>query len=242
MNDILHFQQLASTNTYLEQQLHSQNRANLPDGLLVMTDFQTGGRGRQSNQWFSETGKNLLMSILIYPHLPVEAQFRVTEWVSLALADHLRQNVGLEARIKWPNVIYIHGKKIAGILISHRWQGWELESSVIGIGLNLNQESFPKTLPNPTSVLLETGSRSDIRATAIRIREGLTRLRGTEAAVLHERYQQLLYRRHVPALYTDTRNGETFEGILEGTDEKGLLLIRCGNRLRNYELNSIIYR
>ena len=107
MNDILHFQQLASTNTYLEQQLHSQNRANLPDGLLVMTDFQTGGRGRQSNQWFSETGKNLLMSILIYPHLPVEAQFRVTEWVSLALADHLRQNVGLEARIKWPNDIYI---------------------------------------------------------------------------------------------------------------------------------------
>ena len=119
MNDILHFQQLASTNTYLEQQLQCQNRANLPDGLIVMTDFQTGGRGRQSNKWFSEKGKNLLMSILIYPQLPVEAQFRVTEWISLAMAEHLRQNVGMEAEIKWPNDIYIHGKKIAGILISH---------------------------------------------------------------------------------------------------------------------------
>ena len=117
----------------------------------------------------------------------------------------------------------------------------EIESSVIGIGLNLNQECFPDTLPHPTSVLLETGIRSDIRETAIRIREGLARLRGTGAEILHEQYQQLLYRRHIPARYTDTRSGETFEGILEGTDERGLLAIRCGNTLRNYELNGIIY-
>ena len=244
MNDVLHFQQLASTNTYMEQQLQCQNRANVPDwpdGMIVMTDFQTGGRGRQTHSWHSEKSKNLLMSILIYPHLPAEAQFRVTEWISLALSDHLRQNVGLEAQIKWPTDIYIHGKKIAGILISHRWHGKEIASSVIGIGLNLNQESFPETLPNPTSVLLETGNKSDMLKTALQIRERLSQLRNTEASLLHERYQQLLYQRHVPALYTDTCNGETFEGLLEGVNEMGLLVIRYGNTLRNYELNGIIY-
>ncbi|MBQ6667881.1 MAG: biotin--[Bacteroidales bacterium] len=244
MNDILHFQQLASTNTFLEQMLQSQNRAktpDCPDGMIVMTDFQTTGRGRQTNSWHSERGKNLLMSILIYPHLPVEAQFRVTEWISLALADHLRQNVGLEPQIKWPNDIYINGKKIAGILISHHWHSNEIASSIIGIGLNLNQELFPDTLPNPTSVILENGKSSDLTETAIHIREQLSRLRKTDATSLHEQYQKLLYRRHVPALYTDTQSGETFEGVIEGVNNMGLLEIRSGNTLRNYELNGIVY-
>jgi BirA family biotin operon repressor/biotin-[acetyl-CoA-carboxylase] ligase len=244
MNDFLHFQQLASTNTFLEQLLQSQNRAktpDCPDGLIVMTDFQTTGRGRQTNSWHSENGKNLLMSILIYPHLPVEAQFRVTEWISLAMTDHLRQNVGLDPRIKWPNDIYINEKKIAGILISHHWNSDEIASSIIGIGLNLNQERFPDTLPNPTSVILETGKKSDLTVTAINIREQLSRLRKEDATILHKKYLQLLYRRHVPALYTDTHSGETFEGIIEGVNNLGLLEIRSGNTLRNYELNGIVY-
>ena len=131
MNDFLHFQQLDSTNTCLEQLMQRQNRAKadpLPDGMVVMTGFQTAGRGRKGNSWFSDNGKNLLMSILIYPNLPVADQFRVTEWISVAMADTIRQIVGLEAAVKWPNDIYLGNRKVAGILISHHWHRIECES------------------------------------------------------------------------------------------------------------------
>ena len=245
MSNLMHFQQLASTNTYLEQMLQRQNRAKtetLPDGLAVFTDFQTSGRGRQQNSWFSDKGKNLLMSVLIQPKLPMGEQFRVTEWISLALSDFLRQNVGLDTGIKWPNDIYIRDRKIAGILISHHWHGETIGSSIIGIGLNLNQEAFPEQLPNPTSVLLETGCHTNVREAAEAVCRDLMQRRDMPADRLHEEYLQRLYLINKPALYQDLHDGKLFHGEITGVTEKGLLEMRCGTGIRQFELNGIAYR
>ena len=245
MNGILHFQQLDSTNAYLAQLLQRKNHAKgeaLPDGMAVLADYQTAGRGRQTNCWHSKRAKNLLMSILVFPDIPVAEQFRVTEWISVALADHLHQDVGLESCIKWPNDIYIGDRKIAGILISHHWSGTDIDSSIIGIGLNLNENNFPTHLPNPTSVIIETGKRSVPADTAAVILARLSETRKEEPSKLHERYLRLLYRRNRTATYLDIGTGSCFEGEIIGVTTQGLLEIRCGSTTRHFALNEIAYR
>ncbi|MBO4282002.1 MAG: biotin--[acetyl-CoA-carboxylase] ligase [Bacteroidales bacterium] len=246
MAPTFHFQELTSTNTWLAACMESQNHAKtppLPEGSLVWCDYQTAGRGRQRNTWVSEKGKNLLMSILLHPQLAVEAQFRITEWFSLAVADFLEKHAGLSVvRIKWPNDIYIGTKKIAGILIEHHWSGAEIAYSILGIGLNVRQTLFPETLPNPTSVLLEKGNDLTIEDCALGIRDCLLQRKRQEAANLHADYLQRLYRKQETAAYQDTTTGECFQGMITGVSEKGLLQVRCGEALREFELNSIAYR
>lgn len=126
------------------------------EGTIVMTDFQTGGKGQQGNKWESETGKNLLFSIILYPKklLPKD-QFYVSMAVSLGLCKYLSTIVD-HCRIKWPNDIYVSNDKIAGILIESSIIGNEFDYMVAGIGLNVNQEKF-KTCKNPTSLKILTG-------------------------------------------------------------------------------------
>lgn len=133
--------------------------------------------GRRHNQWFSGlAGENLAVSIVLKPtFLPAAAQFRLTQALSLAICDFLS---GLDIRkpiqIKWPNDIYVAGNKICGTLISTRLcqspQSLDnndshaaavISTAICGIGLNVNQTSFPAWVPNPTSVALLTGRRHD---------------------------------------------------------------------------------
>lgn len=244
MENLLHYQQLESTNAFLERLVQSKNRATeeaLPDGCAVYAGFQTAGRGRRTNVWFSEEGKNLLISILLYPDLPISGQFRVTEWVSLAVTDFLQRHAALSARIKWPNDIYIGRKKIAGILVEHHWSGEKLSYSIVGIGLNLNQEAFPSYLPNPTSVLQETGRSLEVGDAAAGVRDALLQRKTQQPDTLHEDYLERLYLRQEEASYRDLNSGEVFRGRIETVTPKGLLQLRCGTVLREYELNGIAY-
>jgi BirA family biotin operon repressor/biotin-[acetyl-CoA-carboxylase] ligase len=143
------------------------------DNLAVLSAVsQTKGRGQRSNTWLSEPGKNLLMSIVLKyaPHgestsasLAVQAydQQVISQITSLALVDLLAAHE-IEAKIKWPNDIYVGNKKICGILIENTVLGKWMTSSIIGIGLNVNQRSFDAKLPNPTSmVLCSDGNEED---------------------------------------------------------------------------------
>lgn len=143
------------------------------DNLAVLSAVsQTKGHGQRSNTWLSEPGKNLLMSIVLKyaPHgestsdsLAVQAydQQVISQITSLALVDLLAAHE-IEAKIKWPNDIYVGNKKICGILIENTVLGKWMTSSIIGIGLNVNQRSFDAKLPNPTSmVLCSDGNEED---------------------------------------------------------------------------------
>jgi len=128
-----------STNTFLKLEIA---RARLPEGYCVLTDYQTSGRGQFGNTWQSEPSKNLLFSILFYPHFMMPGQsYRLTMSVCLAFMD-LSRVYGLDTAIKWPNDWYYRERKIAGTLLESSVKGAKLEWCIAGIGLNVEQTSF----------------------------------------------------------------------------------------------------
>ena len=155
---IIRLEETESTNSYLKKLVREERPE---EGSLVIADFQTGGRGQMGNSWFSSKGDNLLFSLLIYPKtVKANEQFIISRIASLAIKNTLDQFTD-DIRIKWPNDIYWQDKKIAGILIENDLQGDRIDNSVIGIGININQQMFPFELPNPVSLRQITGARHD---------------------------------------------------------------------------------
>ena len=149
--DIIWHNNVDSTNDEAKRRI-----SDLDNLSVVAALSQTKGRGQRGNSWHSEEGKNLLMSILLkHDSEAVQAydQFVISQIASLAVVDLLGA-YDVEAKIKWPNDIYVGEKKICGILIEHSVCGKWLSSSIVGIGLNINQRNFDVSLPNPTSLVL----------------------------------------------------------------------------------------
>ena len=158
---ITHFKNIDSTNSYLQNLLDKGE--DVADNVVV-TDFQTSGKGQGKNVWQSETGKNLLFSIALdMSCLKAEDQFLLTQIVSVSMINVLKNYLPEENLfIKWPNDIYYKDKKIAGILIKNEIKGMMLGTSIIGIGLNVNQTTFDENLPNPISLKMITGKDYDL--------------------------------------------------------------------------------
>lgn len=155
---VIRLKELDSTNNYMKNLVREQHPE---EGSLITTDFQIGGRGQMGNGWYSERGKNLLFSLLIYPvDVPANEQFIISRIASLAVKNTLDQFTD-DIRIKWPNDIYWKDRKIAGILIENDIQGRNITNSVIGVGININQDVFPEDLPNPVSLKQIVGSEQD---------------------------------------------------------------------------------
>lgn len=157
-NKIVALTEVGSTNNYATQMVSDKPE----ECTVVLAQFQNNGRGQHGNYWESEYGKNLLMSVILYPgFLPAEKQFYISKIVSLALVHTLDCKVK-DLSIKWPNDIYIGNKKVAGILIENAIKGAHLDYSIVGIGLNLNQEEFVSDAPNPVSLKMLTGENYNI--------------------------------------------------------------------------------
>jgi len=145
--------EIESTNNYARQMVSD----NPEEGTVVLAQFQSHGRGQQGNSWESETAKNLLASIILYPRfLDAGLQFYLSKIVSLALINTLDPEIS-DIFVKWPNDIYAGDLKIAGILIENAVKGSVLDYSIVGIGLNLNQKKFLSDAPNPVSLKQLTG-------------------------------------------------------------------------------------
>ncbi len=148
----------ASTNAVLTDRPDAQH------GTVIATRAQTAGRGQRGNTWEAEPGRNLTFSLLLCPKgFPAARQFELSMLVALAVADVLNSlfarlgRADLEARIKWPNDIYVGDRKIVGILIENKLEGAGIGRAIVGIGLNVNQTEFRSDAPNPTSIALLTG-------------------------------------------------------------------------------------
>jgi BirA family biotin operon repressor/biotin-[acetyl-CoA-carboxylase] ligase len=142
-----------STNSRIKQ---LKSRGVLSDRTALVTDLQTHGKGQGQNTWYSSAGKNLLVSFFREINWPVTQNFFVTILVSQAMVQLLKK-IGLESSIKWPNDIYVKDKKIAGMLIENAIMRNCINDTIIGIGLNINETSFPGELPNPISLKSLTG-------------------------------------------------------------------------------------
>lgn len=147
--DIIWLDSIDSTND------EARRRISALDNLSVLSaSRQTGGRGQRENKWHSEPDQNLTFSIILKsPKVKAADQFCISEITAVTLIEFL-SDYGIEADIKWPNDIYVEGMKICGILIENSLKGQSIDWSIIGIGLNVNQSSFPDYLPNPTSMAL----------------------------------------------------------------------------------------
>jgi BirA family biotin operon repressor/biotin-[acetyl-CoA-carboxylase] ligase len=120
------------------------------EGAVVITDDQTKGRGQRGTTWVTQQGMNLTMSVVLTPvFLPIAEQFLISQAMALGISAYLK-NYSDKVKIKWPNDIYVNGKKICGTLIENSIQGTVLASSVVGIGLNINQSAFEN--PRATSL------------------------------------------------------------------------------------------
>ncbi len=168
--NIVVLREVESTNNYATQLILS-NAAE--EGTVVLTQFQKKGRGQLGNRWESEAGKNMLATIILYPQfLDAGKQFILSKIVSLSLVEFLGNKTD-NVSIKWPNDIYVGNKKIAGILIENSIKGSTLFSSLLGIGLNLNQEKFLSDAPNPVSLKLITGKEYSIEIVLTEILESI---------------------------------------------------------------------
>ena len=184
----------ASTNTHV-----ATHAPQLPDGAVVYTHCQTAGRGQKGNHWESEPGKNLTFSVLIkHPPVPAIKQFAISEAAALAVAETLCRQAGEGFAIKWPNDIYYHDSKICGLLIEHSLAGSAIEHTIIGAGVNINQEQFVSDAPNPISLKNITGQEHDLVRLLHQMCE---RMEDLCAALAQDEALRQLHSRYLAALY-----------------------------------------
>ncbi len=158
--EIFTFETLASTN----DDLMERARAGAAEGVVVVADKQTKGRGRFDRSWSSPSGCNLYFSILLRPRLFPAALPQITLTAAVSLCETLRAATNLEVQIKWPNDLWIGRRKICGILTEMTTRGETVEAVVLGIGLNVNMEDpiIPEALQGiATSLSCEAGRRFD---------------------------------------------------------------------------------
>ncbi|WP_354585510.1 biotin--[acetyl-CoA-carboxylase] ligase [Hymenobacter sp. UYCo722] len=229
----------ASTNSEA-QALILQNRAS--EGCTVITDFQTAGRGQRGNQWQGAPAENLMLSVVWQPtFLAATEQFRLSQAVALGVHDWATALLGPDPKLKlkWPNDLYYGNQKLGGILIENSLSGPKIQYSIIGIGLNINQQEM--ALPTAISFALLTGRAYDRANLAARLLECLERrylqLRAGQVGTLRHDYLQALYR--YQEIHPFIIDGKTVSGQIVGVEEDGRLAVAIGNELRRFGLQEI---
>jgi BirA family transcriptional regulator, biotin operon repressor / biotin---[acetyl-CoA-carboxylase] ligase len=216
--------EVESTNNYANHLVLSKAAEH---GTVVLAQHQKMGKGQQGNSWESEFGKNLLMSIILFPDfLPSAKQFYLSKIASLALANFVKSEKA-EVSIKWPNDIYVGNSKLAGILIENSIKANHLDSSIIGVGLNLNQERFVSDAPNPVSLKQITGKDYKIEEVALKIWELLSfwfeNLQSRSFSEIDLIYFNQLYRGNEWAMFA--KQGIQFEARIKGIGDFGQLIL-----------------
>ncbi len=225
--EILFYPRIRSTNL----QAREHGEAGAPEGTVVLADSQSGGRGRLGRAWESPAGVNLYFSVLLRPALPPAAAAQVPLLAGVAAARSISAAARLDARIKWPNDIFVNGKKAAGILAELEMTGKGIGFIVLGIGVNVNwrKEDFPPALSGTATSLREETGRELVRSVvageifeelekeyAVFLREGFSsRLRDAWNAL------SWVSGKRVTAVALD----RTWEGCALGLDRDGALLL-----------------
>ena len=196
-------------------------------GTVLTAGYQTTGKGHGRNSWESERGKNLLLSIYLEPgFLPTEKQFYLSKLAALAIRDTVK-SLCPEVTVKWPNDIYVGNRKIAGILIETSIEQVSIKTAIVGIGLNVNQEHFSQELPNPGSLILETGKACDLTIMLDdlldHMQEWYDRLSGMELDLINKTYLENLYKYQTETRFKD--NDREFRARITGIMESGELVL-----------------
>jgi BirA family transcriptional regulator, biotin operon repressor / biotin---[acetyl-CoA-carboxylase] ligase len=235
---VLFLPQCHSTNEELSSLVKNYDE---PEGLVVYSDHQHNGKGQRGNIWIDEAGKNVLMSILLKPvFLNPSKQYFLNLIVGLAVIDGISQKIlDKKLSLKWPNDIYVGSSKVGGILIENNLKGNRIEHSIVGIGLNVNQNGF--NLLNATSVLLETGSQCDRQELMEVILQYLEKWYlklkgGNETEIIDAYHNCLLWK---DELRTFKVGGAELNGLIRGIDNNGKLKLEMGSDIKTFNIKEI---
>lgn len=193
------------------------------EGFIVLARHQTAGRGRYGRIWQDEPGRSLLMSVIFKPNdlqvsdLPV-LNMKATLGVARALKsfDHR-----INPRIKWPNDIYVNGRKLCGILIENTLAGDRIQNTIVGVGINVNEHQLPEELPNGLSMQMITGEEYDIPALAGEIRNQLQGIINQSEEIWKREYDTLVF--GLGEVYRFTTGQGDFPARICGITRDGLI-------------------
>ena len=238
-NKIIYLSVVDSTNNYVANLL---NEGKIESGTVVLAETQAKGRGQRGNSWQTEAGKNLTASLFVrHNNLIIKHQFKLSMIISIAICKYLRQ-LDIQAEIKWPNDILVKQKKISGILIENQLQKENVASSIIGIGLNVNQQEFNGILA--TSIINETGKETNIKWICLQFFQLLSgefeEKMNWSMENLYTEYYSLLYgfQQFVSVTFLETSKSTSIKII--GVHESGLLKIEMqNNEKRDIDLKEI---
>jgi BirA family biotin operon repressor/biotin-[acetyl-CoA-carboxylase] ligase len=225
---ILELDATESTNTYATNLI---KEIPVVEGTIVLTHNQTKGRGQVGNTWQAESGKNLTFSLVLHPNfLAVDKQFYLSKITSLAvfgmLTDFLNTSL-YDIKIKWPNDILVNDRKIAGILIENILRGNFLQSSVIGVGVNINQQSFDNVdkLATSLGILLQQDFdlKEILHAFCKHFEALYLLLKQGNFDKISQAYFKQLYKFNEFATYKV--NEKTFTAKITSVEESGLLIL-----------------
>lgn len=225
---VIRLSETLSTNSHLRSLLKEKK---LPEGSLVITSFQTAGRGQAGNSWESESGKNLTFSMVIYPEvIAAKEQFLISQITALSVKKTLSEYTD-SIRVKWPNDIYWKDRKICGMLIENDLAGYTIYCSICGIGININQREFFSDAPNPVSLSQITGLEYNLDEILDRFRHHFYRLyiellQG-QKEFIRLQYRDALYRGDGYYTYQDA-NG-VFEAEIDDIEPTGHLILKLKN-------------
>ena len=226
---VIHIDETDSTNRWLKE--HGEGN------MVVVADYQTAGRGCGSNSWESECGKNLTFSVLFHPTgISASEQFRITEVVSVALCHALQSYLYNNVEIKWPNDIYVDGKKICGVLIENRLHGSEIKDCIIGIGLNVNQTVFKSDAPNPVSIKQLTGKDTNLDELLMAFLDCFDRELNSETTRFT--YRKMLFRKGKDSLYKTQTSCFTAK-LTDVLPDGRLLLVDEGGQERTFAFKEV---
>ena len=219
-------------------------------GDVIWSLHQTGGKGQRGKQWQDEPGLNLAMSIICRVSLPADAQFRLSALVAVTIAKYLQTIFpAWNVAIKWPNDIYINDKKACGILIENIFRGMDWAYAIIGIGINVNQDSFPADIPNATSLKIASSGKeykleeliTDIRAGILN--ELIIPATGAGIQQLMDSYNNLLFKRGKEVVFEENALlGRKFSAFVQEVTPRGELVLLSHSGIEVFTFGSVTWK
>lgn len=224
--EVLYFDTIDSTNIKAQELAEKGYQS----GTLVVADKQESGKGRRGRSWVSPSGTGIFMTLMIKPDINPNNASMLTLVAALAVAKAITSVTGEEALIKWPNDIVVNGKKVCGILTEMNAQFDYINHIVVGIGINVHNESFPEEISQmASSLMIEAGGKRFHRAQIIAETMSYfeqyydTFLKTQDLSALVREYDELLVNRNKSVRVLDPK--EPFDGKAMGITPKGELIV-----------------
>ncbi|WP_214849393.1 biotin--[acetyl-CoA-carboxylase] ligase [Exiguobacterium sp. s193] len=222
---------------------HDLAQQQVAEGMLVVCDYQTSGRGQLGRIWHETKGNGIAMSLIVRPDVPLDQAGQLTLLSGLALATALR-DLDVPVTIKWPNDLLIAGRKVAGILTEMQTEGSRISSVIIGIGINVQHEEFRDVIADrATSLKLATGrtfQRAEIVATFLNQFEQMyTRWVEEGFGSFVQAWEQLADK--LNQSITVRSRQQIVTGILRGIQADGTLMIESAQGLETFHSAELVY-